>query len=118
MPLSSTNAKIASKLRVHLCATPGVLGTVAIGWSSGLLASLVCYPLDTVKRQLMLDGGVGFAGKYDGRIVNCVSCLYKEAGLAAFYRGCFLNALKSAPATAMTFVLNDAIRSSIAQKTY
>eukprot|EP00940_MAST-03C_sp_MAST-3C-sp2_P002558 g2558.t1 len=89
----------------------GVPASVAIGWVSGLLGSLTCYPMDTVKRQLMLDGGgKEFESKYDGSVRKCVGSLMRNGGLRAFYRGCLLNALKSAPATAMTFVLNDKIR--------
>lgn len=34
-------------------------------------------------------------------------------GLGAFYRGCLLNAFKSAPAAALTFVCNDLLRDYI-----
>ena len=33
-----------------------ILSKLAVGWASGLMGSLTCYPLDTVKRVLMVDG--------------------------------------------------------------
>jgi len=81
-----------------------------VGWASGLTGSLVCYPLDTVKRQMMLDGSRGFQSRYDGSVRACVRLLYREGGLATFYRGCLFNALKSAPATGLTLVMNDIFR--------
>merc|ERR1712232_1169860 len=63
------------------------LQKAAVGWTSGLAGSLLCYPLDTVKRQLMLDGSHGFQSKYDGSMINCVRVLHREAGFRAFYNG-------------------------------
>ena len=79
-------------------------------WGSGLAGSIACYPLDSVKRQLMLDTNLE---RYNGRILICVQRVYNEIGIRAFYRGCTLNALKSAPVTAVTYVLNDRIRELI-----
>ena len=86
------------------------MNNLACGWVSGLMASLFCYPMDTVKRQLMLDGSTGFKSRYNGSIINCIKVLYVEEGVMAFYRGCLLNALKSAPSCALTLVCNDAMK--------
>lgn len=104
--------------------------SLGCGWFSGLCASLVCYPMDTIKRQLMLDGAwvkegrheggnsrgnVVWSRKYKGKIRNCFRSLYKQGKmqgrvLAPFYAGCFINAMKSSPAAAITFVANDWLR--------
>eukprot|EP00941_MAST-03F_sp_MAST-3F-sp1_P004095 g4095.t1 len=98
------------------------------GWASGLVASLFCYPLDTVKRQLMLDGAwvqakkgkemTVWSTRYNGRIALCIQGLWKQGSskgfpLAPFYSGCMINALKSSPAAALTFVANDFIKNAI-----
>lgn len=83
---------------------------LGVGWLSGLTGSLVCYPMDTVKRQLMLDGALGFQSRYDGSIRKCVSVLCHEGGVQAFYRGCLFNCLKSAPSAGLTLVINDIFR--------
>merc|ERR1711974_564433 len=72
---------------------------VLIGYCSGLTGSLICYPLDTVKRRLMVS-----RGKKEAALV-CISKLYRE-GILTFYRGCLVNALKSAPNFAIVMTLN------------
>merc|ERR1711879_187072 len=78
---------------------------LGVGWLSGMTGSLLCYPMDTVKRQLMLDGSLGFQSKYDASIVKCVKVLYSEGGVRPFYKGCLFNCLKSAPSAALTLVM-------------
>ena len=90
--------------------TLGTRKSLLAAWGSGLAGSIACYPLDTVKRQLMLDANLE---RYNGRISICLQRMYTEIGIRAFYRGCTLNALKSAPVTAVTYVLNDRIRELI-----
>ena len=90
--------------------TLGTRKSLLAAWGSGLAGSIACYPLDTVKRQLMLDANLV---RYNGRISICLQRMYTEIGIRAFYRGCTLNALKSAPVTAVTYVLNDRIRELI-----
>ena len=85
----------------------GTRKSLLAAWGSGLAGSIACYPMDTVKRQLMLDSNLE---RYNGRISICVRNMYSQIGIRAFYRGCTLNALKSAPVTAVTYVLNDRIR--------
>jgi len=82
-------------------------------WVSGLCGSFICYPLDTVKRQMMLDGAAGFKSKYNNSILKCFTILYREGGIRTFYSGCLINVLKSAPATALIFVVNDLFKAII-----
>jgi hypothetical protein len=108
--------------------------SLGCGWFSGLCASLVCYPLDTVKRQLMLDGawvpqsappvsgtvdakaaGEIWSRRHQGRVRDCMRSLLNDGAkkgrpLAPFYNGCMINALKSSPAAAITFFTNDALK--------
>lgn len=85
-----------------------------LGWVSGLSGSLTCYPMDTVKRTLMLDGSsvTGGRNRFNGSIIRCVRQLHSEHGVLGFYRGCGVNAFKSGPATALTFVANDLLRAA------
>jgi hypothetical protein len=101
------------------------------GWVSGLCASLTCYPMDTVKRQLMLEGSLTVIAtnsrnrsqlngatatplKLWGRIGRCVSRMYAQGGWRLFYRGCAINAINSGPSAAITFVANDVLREMLA----
>jgi len=88
-----------------------------LAWGSGLVGSLLCYPMDTIKRSLMLDGSAVAGGQslYQGRIRDCVKGIYAKRGIRGFYRGCALNAFKSGPATAFTLVTNDLLRQWITE---
>jgi hypothetical protein len=39
---------------------------LSCAWGSGFCGSLFCFPIDTVKRRLMLDGAPGFRGSHAG----------------------------------------------------
>eukprot|EP00435_Cladocopium_sp_Y103_P027607 s69_g6.t2 len=43
---------------------------VFAGLCSGVAATTFCYPLDTVRRQLMLDGALGFDSRYSGSAIK------------------------------------------------
>ena len=53
-------------------------GRLLAGVMSGVCATTVCYPLDTVRRQLMLDGALGFQSRYKGSILRCCSYTWKQ----------------------------------------
>lgn len=101
---------------------PGVIQKLAVGWSVGLTASLVCYPLDTIKRHVMLETGdvvgtVGSSSSSTGRsslknspILRHTRGIFARHGLGGFYRGCLVNAVKSAPAAAIALVANDTLK--------
>ncbi|KAG8469425.1 hypothetical protein KFE25_005880 [Diacronema lutheri] len=82
---------------------------LAASWLSGLCASLLCYPLDSVKRRLMVDGVTG-GGMYGGSIARCITTVIRLEGARGLYRGCLLNALKSAPTFAATATMNDLLK--------
>lgn len=79
---------------------------VGCGAVSGLCASLTVYPLDTIRRQIILNGSRGFDTAYLG-IQDCIRTTYQKYGITFYYRGCLINALKSTPGTAITFAAND-----------
>jgi solute carrier family 25 (adenine nucleotide translocator) protein 4/5/6/31 len=90
-------------------------------WIAGLAGSLTCFPVDTVKRRMMLDGSPGFAGSGNpldlrgGRGAwSYIQSMYDAGGIRIFYRGCLLNAGKSASGVALTFVCNDIIKDYVA----
>lgn len=92
--------------RAKLCAS----------WAAGLCASLACYPLDSVKRRMMVDAVLaGASSKYQNSVLRCLKRISMEEGLHVLYRGCALNALKSAPAFAITAVLNDVFKGMLLQ---
>lgn len=82
------------------------------GWISGLGASLTMFPVDTVKRQMMLDGSqlTGGTSRFQGSIWRCALASYRKAGLRGYYRGYLVVALTSGPSSAITYCTNDLIR--------
>jgi hypothetical protein len=84
------------------------------GWMSGTTASLVCYPMDTIKRRMMLLGSVDHgswaASVSGGNIRATISDVLAGRGVRGLYAGCMVNALNSGPAAAITFAANDFLR--------
>lgn len=77
------------------------------GLVSGITATTLCYPLDTMRRQLMLEGSRGFEARYCRSAAHCLVQLWREGGVPRFYRGWTATVLKSAPSVAITFTVRD-----------
>ena len=95
-------------------ANASALSKLGVGWAVGLLASLVCYPIDTVKRHVMLQGsfennGQAHAPQSRG-IGRAIHQIFESHGFRGFYRGCLVNSVKSAPAAALTLVAHDRLK--------
>lgn len=92
---------------------PGAAGSplwcrqVFAGLCSGVAATTMCYPLDTVRRQLMLDGALGFDSRYQGSILRCCKYLWSQGVVLPFYRGWSVTLLKSVPSVSITFLTKD-----------
>lgn len=72
---------------------------VISGLLAGALATLVCFPLDTIKRNRIV---------YPERTVyTLVYELYHSGGWKRFYRGISLTILKAPPTVALTMFVND-----------
>ena len=72
---------------------------LGLGACAGLAAQSVCYPLDTVRRNMQMPGN-NFAGTLD-----CIKQIAKrEGGLLAFYRGMLPNAIKIVPNNGIRFL--------------
>lgn len=66
---------------------------VGIAQSVSLLAATVCYPLDTVRRQLMMQAGK--EEKQFTNVWNCTIHVYKRDGIQGFFRGLGANLAKT-----------------------
>jgi len=77
---------------------------------SGVCASLVCYPFDTLKRLMMLRGADGFKDSSKETFLRYSIGYVRENGVSYLYKGVLVNAFKSAPALATTLILNDKLR--------
>ena len=97
-------------------ATPGAVGDqmpfqrLFFGWLSGSIASLVCYPLDTVKRRMMVISTTSDGRSEGFSIRSSVRQIWQKGGVPEFYRGGFVNVANSGPAAAILFFANDYLR--------
>lgn len=90
---------------------------VFAGLCSGVAATTFCYPLDTVRRQLMLDGALGFDSRYNGSIWQCCRYLWSQGGILPFYRGWTVTLMKSVPSVSITFLTKDMLLSELGRFT-
>jgi len=76
-------------------------------------AGVVSYPLDTVRRRLMMNAGkTGKDSMYDGTL-DCFKKIYQNEGGRAFFKGCLSNILRGTGG-ALVLVFYDKIQALIA----
>lgn len=64
-----------------------------LGYCVTMTATLLTYPLDTVRRRLMMDAGRAESESMYKGALHCARKLVTEEGVAAFYRGAGVNVL-------------------------
>jgi len=72
--------------------TGGFLMKFGVGYAVTVAAGLLSYPLDTIRRRLMMTSGK-YAGKYKGSI-DCGQQILKSEGVSAMYKGAGSNILR------------------------
>lgn len=72
-------------------------------------AGIVSYPLDTVRRRLMMTSGKTGADRMYTGTMDCFSKIYKDEGGKAFFKGCLSNVLRGTGG-ALVLVFNDKIQ--------
>ncbi|CAE7282380.1 mcfB [Symbiodinium sp. CCMP2456] len=106
------------KQRLMPAGSTGILPSgpqILAGACSGMIAASVCYPLDTIRRQLMLDGALGFDARYGGSIWKCCKSLWLQGGFLLFYRGWTATLLKAVPTVTITFLTKDFLSDMLKQ---
>lgn len=78
------------------------LRKLVFGGMGGVMAGLITYPNDTVRRLLQLQGSRGTSTRYSG-YWDCVRQTYQKEGIARFYRGLTINIIRMAPNAAVQF---------------
>jgi len=63
----------------------------AMGWLITVGAGLASYPIDTVRRRMMMTSGE--AVKYNGSI-DCAIQIYKKEGMKSYFKGAGANILR------------------------
>ena len=75
---------------------------VLFGGCGGIMAGLITYPNDTIRRMLQLQGSRGTTEFYNG-YWDCVKKTYARYGFQRFYHGVTVNIIRMAPNTAIQF---------------
>jgi len=75
------------------------------GQISALVAAIFSYPLDTVRRRLMMQSGRKVR-EYNGA-VDCIRKIYAAEGSHAFFSGFFVNAVRGIGAALVLAIYND-----------
>jgi len=70
----------------------GFFGKFAVAYGVTVVAGLLSYPLDTVRRRMMMTSGK-FAGKYNSSI-DCAQKVLTQEGVKALYKGAGSNILR------------------------
>jgi len=66
----------------------------AVSFAVTTAAGVIAYPLDTIRRLMMLNSGSeGAAPKYNGSF-DCAGKILSEEGIGAFFKGAFSNILR------------------------
>ncbi|EAS00401.1 carrier protein (macronuclear) [Tetrahymena thermophila SB210] len=72
-------------------------------------ASIITYPLDTIRRRMMVNGGIGFEREYKN-VFDCVKKIAQNEGMKGYYGGFFANLVKVVPALGLQFSVFDNTR--------
>merc|ERR1711912_222060 len=78
--------------KVMMGEKPNALMLFALGQIVTVSAGIISYPLDTVRRRLMMTSGQG-EKLYNGTI-DCFIKIYKKEGGLAFFKGCLSNVIR------------------------
>jgi hypothetical protein len=81
---------------------PSIWRKLCFGGIGGIMAGLITYPNDTVRRMLQLQGSRGTEGIYSGYF-DCIRKVYRNHGIQRFYHGVGINIIRMAPNTAVQF---------------
>lgn len=81
---------------------PNPIRKMMFGGLGGVMAGLITYPNDTVRRLLQLQGSRGTQNEYKG-YWDCVRQTFRREGIGRFYRGLGVNIIRMAPNTAVQF---------------
>jgi len=72
--------------------------------SAGCIAQTTVFPIDTVRRRMVLQGEHGAKELYKNSF-DCVRSILKKEGVAGFYHGAFANIIRAIPNTAIQWTV-------------
>jgi len=91
-----------------------ILAKFFMGWAVTIAAGLASYPLDTIRRRMMMTSGE--AVKYRSSW-HCMTEIVKKEGMSSLFKGAGANILR-AVAGAGVLAINDQLQMSVLGKSY
>lgn len=79
-----------------------IVRKMIMGGLGGVMAGLITYPNDTIRRMLQLQGSRGTNSHYSG-YWDCARKTYQEQGIARLYRGLLVNTIRMFPNVMIQF---------------
>ena len=86
---------------------PGVVTKLLVGAVAGTMATTVCYPLDTVRRQMQLK-----TSPYK-TMASALVGIFAKNGIGGFYRGWLPNLVKNMPNSSIRLASYDGAKDLI-----
>jgi len=68
-----------------------LFATFFLGWAVTIVAGIASYPLDTIRRRMMMTSGA--AEKYKNSI-HCAQVIFQKEGVYSFFKGAGANVLR------------------------
>jgi Mitochondrial carrier protein len=78
------------------------LQKMVFGGIGGIMAGIITYPNDTIRRMMQLQGSRGTVVQYKGYF-HCLTSIVRQHGISRLYRGWTINMIRMAPNTAVIF---------------
>ena len=72
-----------------------MLFSFCIGFAVETVAGVVAYPIDTIRRRMMMQSGIKGSDRMYYGSIDCMKKIYvQEGGISPFYKGCFSNIIR------------------------
>ena len=85
-----------------------VIQKFILAQSVTLISENISYPIDTIRRRLMVESGKHISDKKYVNVWDCINYIYKENGFKGFYKGIYANIFRSI-SSSLVLVLYDEI---------
>ncbi|XP_008782580.4 probable mitochondrial adenine nucleotide transporter BTL3 [Phoenix dactylifera] len=112
VPFKSINFICYDMYLAHLLSIPGKEGIknhdrLIGGGLSGVLATVLCIPIDTIRTRLVAPGGKALGG-----VAGCFCHMVQKEGFLSLYKGLTPALLSMGPASAVFYTVYDILKSS------
>ncbi|KAJ7569382.1 hypothetical protein O6H91_01G075700 [Diphasiastrum complanatum] len=111
-PFKSVNFYAYDTFRKHMMLLSGKnevsnLEKFAAGAAAGVTASIICFPMDTIRTRMIAPGGEAF-----GNIVTCFRYMIEKEGPLSLYAGLLPALVSMAPSGAVFYGVYDILKTS------